>query len=217
MLINNFIDEINMLPKDIQVHIYSLMTDNKITLVTKGVIQSIDVVPLTVIGATNYMGALDSAFRSRFPLPIKFNSYKVEELKIIISENAKRLKVILEPEALEMLALNCQRSPRISQNLIITSTRISEGTLNGTDVTTMFRLMKIFPDGMYVPQINILYALSKAENGSLGLNTFSKNGFKILLNWLTIQNAYLTWIKLVFLLDSVNEIMGRLNFLNNAD
>jgi len=169
-----FIDEIHMLPKDIQTHIFSLMTDNRLTLVKKNVVQTIDVTPLTIIGATNYMGSLVEAFRSRFAISIKFVSYSNIEMETIIKNNSNRLGIEIEPESLSLLALNCQKSPRTAENLIITATRISGKTLTATDIKTMFEMLKIYPDGLQTAQVSILYALAKAEDGCLGLNTLAK-------------------------------------------
>lgn len=169
-----FIDEIHMLPKDIQTHIFSLMTDNRLTLVKKNVVQTIDVTPITIIGATNYMGSLVEAFRSRFALAIKFVPYSSPDMQTIIQNNANRLGIKVESDVLKLLAMNCQKSPRVAENLTVTATRITGDTLTLYDVKTMFELLKIYPDGLQVPQVNILYALAKAEDGSLGINTLSK-------------------------------------------
>lgn len=169
-----FIDEIHLLKREIQTHLYSLMTDNRITLNKRGVVETINITPMTIIGATTYMGELDEAFRSRFDLPLKLTNYTTDQMKEIITRNAQKLEMTVETDVFTMLALNCRKSPRVANSLLVTSTRLTDGILTVEDVGMLFRMLKVFPDGLQIPHISILYALAKADKQSLGLNTLAK-------------------------------------------
>lgn len=169
-----FLDEIHCLKREIQTHLYSLMTDNKITITKEKQVECIDVVPLTIIGATTYAGELDSAFKSRFSLPLKLCDYSTKEMKTILKNAIRRLEYEVEDDALNLLALSCRNSPRVANNLIVSASRLTDHCITKYDVEKIFRMIKIYPDGLEIPHIRLLHALFTSEKGNLGLNTLAK-------------------------------------------
>jgi len=169
-----FIDEIHLLKREIQTHLYSLMTDNRITLSKENQVETIDVTPMTIIGATTYAGELDEAFRSRFSLPLKLNEYTSSEMQTIIKGAINRSKHEIDSGALQMLAENCRKCPRVALSLVVTASRVTEGTITEQDVSTIFRLLRVYPDGLEMAHVKILWALHTSEKGHLGLNILAK-------------------------------------------
>jgi Holliday junction DNA helicase RuvB len=78
----------------------------------------IQIAPFTLIGATTRSGLLSNPLRDRFMAHLHFDFYNHEELVEIVGNNAKKLKLILEKSALELMARCARGTPRIANRIL---------------------------------------------------------------------------------------------------
>jgi Holliday junction DNA helicase RuvB len=115
-----FIDEIHRLPSAVEEYLYTAMEDFRIDLVLgEGVnARTINMTlqPFTLIGATTRAGLLSSPLRDRFQLREHLEFYSDLELTEIVSRNARKLSVTIEPEAASIIAQRSRGTPRVANN-----------------------------------------------------------------------------------------------------
>jgi len=115
-----FIDEIHRLPKTVEEFMYPAMEDFRIDITLgEGVSArtvNMTLKPFTIIGATTRTGLLSAPLRDRFQVREHLEFYDLPELTQIITRNADKLRVKIDPEAAQKIA-NCSRgTPRIANN-----------------------------------------------------------------------------------------------------
>ena len=97
-----FIDEIHRLDKKVEESLYSAMEDSKINVVIGQGEQckslTIDLPPITIIGATTRAGMLSAPLRDRFGLTCKMEYYSADELAHIGKIMAGKLGVSIKDE-----------------------------------------------------------------------------------------------------------------------
>ncbi len=117
-----FIDEIHRLSPALEEILYPAMEDRSIDiLVGQGVgAKSIKIglAPFTLIGATTRTGLLTSALRDRFGIPLRFDYYNTEELKIIAERSSGILGRGIDSDAALEIAQRSRRTPRIVNRLV---------------------------------------------------------------------------------------------------
>lgn len=115
-----FIDEIHRLPKAVEEFMYPAMEDFRIDITLgEGVNARTLNMPLptfTMIGATTRTGLLSSPLRDRFQIREHLEFYSREELTEIIRRNAKKLKIEIDDDAAERLAVCSRGTPRVANN-----------------------------------------------------------------------------------------------------
>lgn len=115
-----FIDEIHRLPSAVEEYLYTAMEDFRIDLVLGEGINArtinMTLQPFTLIGATTRAGLLSSPLRDRFQLREHLEFYSDMELTEIVSRNARKLAVTIEPEAAGMIAQRSRGTPRVANN-----------------------------------------------------------------------------------------------------
>ena len=115
-----FIDEIHRLPSAVEEYLYTALEDFRIDLVLgEGVnARTINMTlqPFTLIGATTRAGLLSSPLRDRFQLREHLEFYSDLELTEIVSRNARKLAVTIEPEAASIIAQRSRGTPRVANN-----------------------------------------------------------------------------------------------------
>ena len=115
-----FIDEIHRLPSAVEEYLYTAMEDFRIDLVLgEGVnARTINMTlqPFTLIGATTRAGLLSSPLRDRFQFREHLEFYSDDELTEIVTRNARKLAVTIEPEAASIIAQRSRGTPRIANN-----------------------------------------------------------------------------------------------------
>src|SRR5882724_9666107 len=104
-----FIDEIHRLNKVVEETLYPAMEDYALDIVVgKGPSARtlrLDLPQFTIVGATTRVGLLSAPLRDRFGVVHRLNFYTPLELSEIIKHAATKLKVTIDPQSLELLAI----------------------------------------------------------------------------------------------------------------
>ena len=115
-----FIDEIHRLPTAVEEYLYTAMEDFRIDLVLGEGINArtinMSLKPFTLIGATTRAGVLSSPLRDRFQFREHLEFYSDQELTEIVSRNAQKLQVTIEPDAASIIAQRSRGTPRVANN-----------------------------------------------------------------------------------------------------
>ncbi|SMC17479.1 Holliday junction branch migration DNA helicase RuvB [Mycoplasmopsis agassizii] len=141
-----FIDEIHSLPKNIEEMLYSVMEDFVIDIVlgvdSNSKVVRMKVKPFTLIGATTKLEIISKPLRDRFGFLSKMVTYQLSDIKKIIKNNAKIIKIDLDEENINFIAEYSQLTPRIANNLLA---RIKDYVVfNNLENLNHKILMKIF-------------------------------------------------------------------------
>lgn len=117
-----FIDEIHRMHINVEEILYSALEDYRLDiLIGQGAsarTMQIDLVPFTLIGATTRSGLLSNPLRDRFMAHLHFDYYSADELSKILSNNALKMKVNLDPEANAEIAKRSRGTPRIANRIL---------------------------------------------------------------------------------------------------
>ena len=117
-----FIDEIHRMNHLVEEVLYSAMEDFQLDLmIGEGPAArsiKIDIPHFTLIGATTRSGMLSSPLRDRFGIPLRLEFYTYEELQIIISKNAEKLKITISDDGAYEIARRSRGTPRIAGRLL---------------------------------------------------------------------------------------------------
>jgi Holliday junction DNA helicase RuvB len=115
-----FIDEIHRLPTAVEEYLYTAMEDFRIDLVLGEGINArtinMSLKPFTLIGATTRAGLLSSPLRDRFQFREHLEFYSDQELTEIVTRNARKLQVTIEPDAASIIAQRSRGTPRVANN-----------------------------------------------------------------------------------------------------
>lgn len=117
-----FIDEIHRLNRAVEEVMYPAMEDYEIDVVIGSGpgAQSVKL-PLrrfTLVGATTRVGLLTAPLRARFGIQCTLDFYSPEELCQVIVRSAKRLGIVISPDAALELASRSRGTPRIANRLL---------------------------------------------------------------------------------------------------
>ncbi|MBP5397078.1 MAG: Holliday junction branch migration DNA helicase RuvB [Bacteroidales bacterium] len=117
-----FIDEIHRLSPVVEEYLYSAMEDYVIDImVDKGPgarSVRINLAPFTLVGATTRSGLLTSPLRARFGIKCALEYYDTVTLLHIVKRSASILKVEINEEAAQEIALRSRGTPRIANSLL---------------------------------------------------------------------------------------------------
>lgn len=117
-----FIDEIHRLNKSIEEMLYPAMEDGAIDIVIgKGPSARtlrLELEDFSVIGATTKIGLISSPLRNRFGACFRLDFYVPSELKDLVNQKARMLKVVIEEEAACEIAKRSRGTARISIRLL---------------------------------------------------------------------------------------------------
>lgn len=115
-----FIDEIHRMPRTVEEFIYPAMEDFRIDIVLgEGLGARTISMPLkrfTLIGATTRSGMLSGPMRDRFVIREHLDYYNDEELTQIVTINARKVGLQLQPDAAKELARRSRGTPRIANS-----------------------------------------------------------------------------------------------------
>jgi Holliday junction DNA helicase RuvB len=117
-----FIDEIHRLNRTVEEVLYSAMEDFKLDIMMgKGPSARslrLDLPKFTIIGATTRTGSLAAPLRDRFGMIHRLEFYQPEEVKKIIQQSAKILKVKIDAAAAAELGKRARLTPRVANRLL---------------------------------------------------------------------------------------------------
>ena len=117
-----FIDEIHRIPRSVEEVLYPAMEDYALDIILgKGPsarTMRLKLQPFTLIGATTKAGMLTGPLRDRFGVVCRLEMYTTDELCLIISRNATKLGVTIDPEASLELAKRSRGTPRIANRFL---------------------------------------------------------------------------------------------------
>ena len=117
-----FIDEIHRLSPEVEEYLYSAMEDYVIDImIDKGPgarSVRISLNPFTLVGATTRAGLLTAPLRERFGINCGLEYYDTKELVKIVKRSAAILKIGIDDQAAQEIALRSRGTPRIANGLL---------------------------------------------------------------------------------------------------
>ena len=117
-----FIDEIHRLQPAIEEILYPAMEDFQLDLIigegpaARSV--RIDLSPFTLVAATTRAGLLATPLRDRFGIPLRLVFYTPDELRLIVSRGAEKLRFALTADGSEEIARRSRGTPRVAGRLL---------------------------------------------------------------------------------------------------
>ena len=178
-----FVDEIHRLPKNVEEVLYSAMEDFYIDIIItneKGETKNIRL-PLphfSLIGATTEIGAISSPLRDRFGYVGRLELYSSEDLCLIISDAAEKLKLSFQNDAIQSLAQASRGTPRIAIRLtkrIFDFSVVNHISLvSDAFVKSTLQTLQIEASGLDSNDIRILMAIKhQFKGGPVGVETLA--------------------------------------------
>jgi len=117
-----FIDEIHRLRPQVEEILYSAMEDYEIdVIIGQGPgarTIKVPISPFTLIGATTKAGLVSAPLYSRFGITARLDFYSICNIKEIIYRSSSILKVDIEDNAAEKIAICSRGTPRIANRLV---------------------------------------------------------------------------------------------------
>lgn len=117
-----FIDEIHRMPTHVEEVLYNGMEHFRVDVIigqgagAKSV--NLPINPFTLIGATTKSGMISAPLRSRFGISERLDFYDDEELRDIIMQSARHLKISIEQEAALRIGQCSRGTPRVAKKLL---------------------------------------------------------------------------------------------------
>ena len=130
-----FIDEIHRMPPAVEEFIYPAMEDFRVDITLGDGLNArtinMKLQPFTLIGATTRSGMLTAPLRDRFVNREHLDFYSDEELGIIITRNARKLRTEIVPEAAREIAIRSRGTPRKANNWLRWTRDFADVRANG--------------------------------------------------------------------------------------
>jgi len=115
-----FIDEIHRLPKAVEEFLYPAMEDFRIDITLGEGVNArtinMPLKPFTLIGATTRTGMLSAPLRDRFQMREHLDFYTIEELSEIVRRSSRKLRVEIDNDAANEIAIRSRGTPRLANN-----------------------------------------------------------------------------------------------------
>ena len=177
-----FIDEIHRLSPIVEESLYPAMEDFKCDYIIgsgpSARVMQISIEKFTLIGATTRLGLLSRPLRDRFGIPLQLEFYTPENLKEIITLNAKKLSIVIEDSAAFEVAQRSRGTPRIAIRLLkrIVDFSVVEDSSH-IEINTVLKSleqMRIDNEGLDEMDRKYLRCISNDYNGGpVGVETLS--------------------------------------------
>lgn len=117
-----FIDEVHALDRAAEEVLYPAMEDGTLDLTTgtEDRVRTVRVPlhPFTLVAATTRVGSVSAPLRSRFGYVGQLQPYPTEVLAAIVTTNATRLGLRVDPEAATEVATRSRGTPRVANTLL---------------------------------------------------------------------------------------------------
>lgn len=175
-----FIDEIHRMNISVEEILYSAMEDYRLDIVIgqgpSARTMQIQIAPFTLIGATTRSGLLSNPLRDRFMAHLHFDFYDHSELAQIVENNAKKLKIVMERSAIELIARCSRGTPRIANRILRRVRDFSlvkgETQISESSVQKSLGLMEIDNYGLDRMDRKILQVIEEYyKGGPVGIET----------------------------------------------
>ncbi len=177
-----FIDEIHRLNRMVEEVLYPAMEDFAIDiLIGKGPTAKsvrLELPKFTLVGATTRAGLLTAPLRDRFGIIHRMEFYTTSELKTIVLNSAKVLKVRIDDEAAEELAKRSRGTPRLANRFLKRVRDFAEIENNGYITKDLAEkaldILDVDQAGLDLSDRRILMTMiEKFQGGPVGLDTLS--------------------------------------------
>ena len=177
-----FVDEIHRLNRQVEEVLYPAMEDYAIDImIGKGpTARSIrlDLPHFTLVGATTRAGLLTAPLRDRFGMLHRLEFYTVDELRIIITQSAKKLGVTIDGKGADELARRSRGTPRLANRILKRVRDFAQvkydGAITEAVAKTALDLMDVDRMGLDHVDRNILTTMiGKFKGGPVGLDTLA--------------------------------------------
>lgn len=177
-----FIDEIHRLRLQIEEILYPAMEDCVLDIVIgKGPnarTLRLDLPKFTIIGATTKLSMISGPLRDRFGMSFRLDFYSDEELKLLVIQKAKMLRIAINDEAALEIAKRSRMTARIAIRILkrVRDMSIVEGS-DIVDVNTVRRalgLLEIDDNGLDILDRGIIRVIiDHFNNRPVGLSTLA--------------------------------------------
>ena len=177
-----FIDEIHRLNKVVEETLYPAMEDYALDIVIgKGPSARtlrLDLPKFTIVGATTRIGLMSAPLRDRFGIVQRLNFYLPDDLEIIITNAAKKLKLTLPDKSKKELAKRARGTPRIALKLLKRARDFaqvkSKEDIDDEVLKEAFGLLEIDELGLDDSDRRLLISLiEKHSGGPVGIETLA--------------------------------------------
>lgn len=173
-----FVDEIHGMSRRTAELLYGALEDGFIDCNTPMGFERRKVQPFTLVGATTDPGKLTNSFKDRFGQTVRLEFYPVEDLTLIAHRTAAHLKITLDDNAAEEVAIRGRGVPRVINQLM---RRLRDfavchdvNHISRHLCTDAFRLLEIDEMGLEKLDRDILQALTYRFNGGpIGLDNLA--------------------------------------------
>ncbi len=177
-----FIDEIHRLAKVAEELLYPAMEDFRVEIpLGKGRtarMQSMQLAPFTLVGATTRVGALTSPLRDRFGLVQRLRFYEIDELTEIVLRTASLFKTPITEDGAEEIARRSRGTPRIANRLLRRVRDYVEvkasGQVSQAIASEALELFSVDPCGLDWTDRRLLsFMIERHNGGPVGLETLA--------------------------------------------
>lgn len=203
-----FIDEIHRVNKKVQEYLLTVIEDFRLDIVipatknSQGETINMDIPKFCFVGATTEMGDLVQPFLDRFKIKHFMRPYTVDELTILLDNNANKLRVSIDKGGIESIAKVSRGTPRIANNFLewVRDYKVANdiACLQKEEVTRALEMQGIDGNGLNPSDRNYLDYLKKLSKGSpVGVNTLcsalniDKQTIEQKIEPFLIQNGYI--------------------------
>jgi Holliday junction DNA helicase RuvB len=177
-----FIDEIHRLHPSVEEILYSAMEDFSLDIVIgqgpSARSHKLKLRKFTLIGATTRAGRITAPLRGRFGIIHRLDYYKDEDLKKVILRSAAILKVKVDEQGAEQIALRSRGTPRVANRLL---RRVRDfvdvkgkGVITAKEAQDALNMMEV--DSLGLDDVDRKILVTIIENyggGPVGINTIA--------------------------------------------
>lgn len=177
-----FIDEIHRLNTTVEETLYPAMEDYALDIVLgKGPSARtvrLDLPQFTIIGATTRASMLSAPLRDRFGVTHRLNFYAPSELGKIITEAAKKLKIVIDLQSVKEIAMRARGTPRIALKLLKRVRDYAqvkgEGEITQDMTKKALAMLEVDEKGLDPLDIKFIKAITeKHHGGPVGIETIA--------------------------------------------
>jgi len=177
-----FIDEIHRMPKIVEEALYPVLEEFHLDIVVgKGPAARTVRLPIphiTIVGATTRVALLSAPLRDRFGMILRLEYYTEEEIAHIVTHNAAKLELPLEPDAAREIAYRSRKTPRIANRILRRARDLLETSehkkIHKQLVNELFSILELDKFGLFSQDISYLKTLvDKFDGGPVGIETMA--------------------------------------------